>query len=234
MWYTTFNNQQYWLHIILKLFQTNTTLCAFLCIQVVKRTLAALPYNSQSQSPSAYFDQYLFHYDEKVQMSSLLSTYIIYHSILYSCGSFCGFLQCDNVMLFVVQLISSTDRHKPCMEHPIKFISRRRPNTLKFKINPGTWDLQNETLVQLQGFSVVSFCQVMLKKCCMVVEKEFLSALTRFTYFGKSVRPSCILFKVDVEIGYFSLCIYLQYMKHTIQCKMIQIVPFASQYLELI
>jgi hypothetical protein len=23
------------------------------------------------------------------------------------------------------------------MEHPIKFISRRRPNTLKFKINPG-------------------------------------------------------------------------------------------------
>ncbi|KAG0565437.1 hypothetical protein KC19_8G190500 [Ceratodon purpureus] len=67
--------------------------------QVIKRTLASLPYNSQSQSPSAYFDQYLFHYDEK--------------------------------------LISSTDRHKPCAEHPIKFISRRRPNTLKFKINPG-------------------------------------------------------------------------------------------------
>lgn len=35
------------------------------------------------------------------------------------------------------QLISSIDRHKPCAEHPIKFISRRRPNTLKFKINPG-------------------------------------------------------------------------------------------------
>lgn len=67
--------------------------------QVIKRTLASLPHNSQSLSPSAYFDQYLFHFDEK--------------------------------------LISSTDRHKPCAEHPIKFISRRRPNTLKFKINPG-------------------------------------------------------------------------------------------------
>ncbi|XP_073385052.1 light-mediated development protein DET1 isoform X3 [Physcomitrium patens] len=67
--------------------------------QSIKRTLASLPHNSQSQSPSAYFDQYLFHYDEK--------------------------------------LISSTDRHKPCAEHPIKFVSRRRPNLLKFKINPG-------------------------------------------------------------------------------------------------
>jgi de-etiolated-1 len=67
--------------------------------QAIKRTLASVPHNSQSQSPSAYFDQYLFHYDEK--------------------------------------LISSTDRHKPCPEHPIKFISRRRPNSLKFKINPG-------------------------------------------------------------------------------------------------
>lgn len=67
--------------------------------QVVKRTLASLPCNSQAHSPSAYFDQSLFHFDEK--------------------------------------LISATDQYKPCMEHPIKFISRRRPNTLKFKINPG-------------------------------------------------------------------------------------------------
>ncbi|OAE26443.1 hypothetical protein AXG93_815s1040 [Marchantia polymorpha subsp. ruderalis] len=68
--------------------------------QVVKRTLAWLPFNSQCQSPSVYFDQSLFHYDEK--------------------------------------LISAMERHKPCMEHPIKFISRRKPNSLKFKINPGS------------------------------------------------------------------------------------------------
>ncbi|KAJ7562096.1 hypothetical protein O6H91_03G055000 [Diphasiastrum complanatum] len=67
--------------------------------QVVRMTLDSLPFCSQSQSPSVYFDQSLFHFDEK--------------------------------------LISATGRHKPCMENPIKFMSRQRPNTLKFKINPG-------------------------------------------------------------------------------------------------
>eukprot|EP00250_Pteridium_aquilinum_P035207 c8874_g1_i1 orf=232-1986(+) len=67
--------------------------------QVIRRTLASLPCNAQSHSPSAYFDQSLFHFDEK--------------------------------------LISATDQYKPCTEHPIKFISRRKPNALKFKINPG-------------------------------------------------------------------------------------------------
>lgn len=67
--------------------------------QVIRRTLASLPCNAQSHSPSAYFDQSLFHFDEK--------------------------------------LISAMDQYKPCMEHPIKFISRRKPNALKFKINPG-------------------------------------------------------------------------------------------------
>ncbi|XP_057817653.1 light-mediated development protein DET1 isoform X1 [Cryptomeria japonica] len=67
--------------------------------QLVRKTLTSLPFNSQSQSPSPYFDQSLFHFDEK--------------------------------------LISATDRHRPCMEHPIKFISKRCPNSLKFKINPG-------------------------------------------------------------------------------------------------
>lgn len=67
--------------------------------QFVKKTLACMPFSSQSQSPSPYFDQSLFHFDEK--------------------------------------LISATDRHRQCMEHPIKFISRRYPNSLKFKINPG-------------------------------------------------------------------------------------------------
>ncbi|KAL3675388.1 hypothetical protein R1sor_025336 [Riccia sorocarpa] len=68
--------------------------------QVVRRTLGWLPFNSQCHSPSVYFDQSLFHYDEK--------------------------------------LISAVERHKPCMEHPVKFISRRKPNSLKFKINPGS------------------------------------------------------------------------------------------------
>ncbi|KAJ4850507.1 hypothetical protein Tsubulata_040626 [Turnera subulata] len=36
-----------------------------------------------------------------------------------------------------MQLISAMDRHRPSTDHPIKFISRRLPHTLKFKIKPG-------------------------------------------------------------------------------------------------
>ncbi|KAL3625245.1 acid phosphatase det1 [Castilleja foliolosa] len=35
------------------------------------------------------------------------------------------------------KLISATDRHRQSTDHPIKFILRRQPNTLKFKIKPG-------------------------------------------------------------------------------------------------
>ncbi|GER36735.1 light-mediated development protein DET1, partial [Striga asiatica] len=35
------------------------------------------------------------------------------------------------------KLISATDRHRQSTDHPIKFILRRHPNTLKFKIHPG-------------------------------------------------------------------------------------------------
>lgn len=35
------------------------------------------------------------------------------------------------------KLISAIDRHRHSTEHPIKFISRRQPNILKFKIKPG-------------------------------------------------------------------------------------------------
>lgn len=35
------------------------------------------------------------------------------------------------------KLISAADRHRQSTDHPIKFISRRQPNILKFKIKPG-------------------------------------------------------------------------------------------------
>ncbi|KVH31636.1 De-etiolated protein 1, Det1 [Cynara cardunculus var. scolymus] len=65
----------------------------------VKKVLASLPFNCQSQSPSPYFDQSLYRFDEK--------------------------------------LISAADRHRQSTDHPIKFILRRPPHTLKFKIKPG-------------------------------------------------------------------------------------------------
>ncbi|XP_043688019.1 light-mediated development protein DET1-like [Telopea speciosissima] len=67
--------------------------------QFVKKMLASLPFSCQSLSPSPYFDQSLFRFDEK--------------------------------------LISATDRHRQFTDHPIKFISRRHPNSLMFKIKPG-------------------------------------------------------------------------------------------------
>lgn len=45
----------------------------------------------------------------------------------------------SNVLL--LQLISATDRHRQSTDHPIKFILRRQPYTLKFKIKPGTCHL---------------------------------------------------------------------------------------------
>ncbi|KAG9446436.1 hypothetical protein H6P81_012564 [Aristolochia fimbriata] len=67
--------------------------------QFVKKMVSTLPFNCQSFSPSPYFDQTLFRFDEK--------------------------------------LISPADRPRQSTEHPIKFISRRQPNLLKFKIKPG-------------------------------------------------------------------------------------------------
>ncbi|XVE49666.1 hypothetical protein DITRI_Ditri01bG0099700 [Diplodiscus trichospermus] len=67
--------------------------------QFVKKMLSSLPFHCQSMSPSPYFDQSLFRFDEK--------------------------------------LISATDRHRQSTDHPIRFISRRQPNILKFKIKPG-------------------------------------------------------------------------------------------------
>ncbi|GLT68103.1 hypothetical protein SLA2020_403620 [Shorea laevis] len=67
--------------------------------QFVKKMLSSLPFSCQSQSPSPYFDQSLFRFDEK--------------------------------------LISATDRHRQSTDHPIKFILRRQPYSLKFKIKPG-------------------------------------------------------------------------------------------------
>ncbi|XP_057450116.1 light-mediated development protein DET1 isoform X2 [Lotus japonicus] len=67
--------------------------------QFVKKMLASLPFSCQSQSPSPYFDQSLFRFDDK--------------------------------------LISATDRHRQSTDHPIKFILRKPPYSLKFKIKPG-------------------------------------------------------------------------------------------------
>lgn len=58
---------------------------------------------------------------------------------LCSISAFIDWISKDWVeyVCYLFQWISAIDRHKPCLEHPIKFKSRRRPNITKFKINPG-------------------------------------------------------------------------------------------------
>lgn len=51
-------------------------------------------------------------------------------------------------LTLLFQLISATDRHRQCTDHPIKFILRRAPYSLKFKIKPGK-DLCSVILTKL-------------------------------------------------------------------------------------
>lgn len=56
----------------------------------------------------------------------------------------------SRVNFALMQLISATDRHRHATEHPIKFSSRRPPNSVKFKIKPGTclWQFYLLDLIQ--------------------------------------------------------------------------------------
>jgi de-etiolated-1 len=45
----------------------------FVVLQFVKKMLASLPFSCQSQSPSPYFDQSLFRFDDKVYLTCLCS-----------------------------------------------------------------------------------------------------------------------------------------------------------------
>ena len=47
------------------------------------------------------------------------------------------FLCALNIRLCTWQLISAADRHRQSTDHPIKFILRRQPHSLRFKIKPG-------------------------------------------------------------------------------------------------
>ncbi|MBA0815012.1 hypothetical protein Gohar_020790 [Gossypium harknessii] len=58
----------------------------------------------------------------------LLIVYLLLQTWLISASPFSGMF---------LQLISATDRPRQSTDHPIRFISRRQPNILKFKIKTG-------------------------------------------------------------------------------------------------
>jgi hypothetical protein len=86
------------------------------------------------------------------------------------------------------------------MEHPIKFISRRRPNTLKFKINPGLETGANDGHAKLVAFLfhpifpfVISVQQSLLQ--ATIVNFHFRRWQTFFAQF---------FCKVAVEVFYLT------------------------------
>ncbi|PNY08370.1 light-mediated development protein DET1 [Trifolium pratense] len=121
--------------------------------QFVKKMLASLPFSCQSQSPSPYFDQSLFRFDDKWDWGWGNHLDVIIH-LETGCCAYC-LRYYETLMLWFLDswkeiqtefllvelvgtfLISATDRHRQSTDHPIKFILRNSPYTLKFKIKPG-------------------------------------------------------------------------------------------------
>ncbi|KAF2315861.1 hypothetical protein GH714_040550 [Hevea brasiliensis] len=124
--------------------------------QFVKKMLASLPFSCQSLSPSPYFDQSLFRFDEK--------------------------------------LISAADRHRPSTDHPIKFISRRQPCTLKFKIKPGA--------VDALSYSLILFLVTVSQKgthgfYCTALHHQRVQGLKKKFYFHFQDYVDLIIWKVQ-------------------------------------
>ncbi|KAF9603755.1 hypothetical protein IFM89_037841 [Coptis chinensis] len=108
-------------------------------LQFAKKMLVSLPFSCQSQSPSPYFDQSLFRFDEKSvnQIGDVCTKALSRNTLEFYVQASSIVLKIKLQNISVVQLISAIDRHRQSTEHPIKFISRRHPNIFKFKIKPG-------------------------------------------------------------------------------------------------
>ncbi|KAJ6878412.1 light-mediated development protein DET1-like [Populus alba x Populus x berolinensis] len=123
--------------------------------QFVKKMLTSLPFSCQSLSPSPYFDQSLFRYDEKLERKDddiscprILRCFLHIDNFkkLEPLKLWIKTLPLLNYLVYELHLISATDRHRPSTDHPIKFISRRQPHTLKFKIKPGPKDHKQQIM----------------------------------------------------------------------------------------
>ena len=104
---------------------------------------------------------------------------IIFPSLL-TCGNFRP--------LFPFQLISAIDRHRHCTEHPIKFISVRSPNVVKFKIKPGTGQLVWSSAKILELASVATY-----QHCLYQVQLQLLSQHNSSAIMNRVPIPSCRL-----------------------------------------
>jgi len=118
-------------------------------------------------------------------------------------------LTCGNFpLLFPLQLISAIDRHRHCTEHPIKFISVRSPNVVKFKIKPGIGQLvwSSAKILELA-------CVAIYQHCLYQVQLQSLSEHNSSAIVNRVPIPSCRLpclwqekrttiFRVPQEIKY--------------------------------
>lgn len=69
-----------------------------------------------------------------------------------------------------LQLISATDRPRQSTDHPIRFISRRQPNILKFKIKTGnTFSLCYPDYLNSGFFRPTIFCHIWLNQISLSI-----------------------------------------------------------------
>ena len=95
---------------------------------------------------------------------------------------------CNFPPLFPFQLISAIDRHLHCTEHPIKFISVRSPNVVKFKIKPGI-----DQLVWSSAKILELACVAIYQHCLYQVQLQSLSEHNSSAIVNRVPIPSCRL-----------------------------------------
>ncbi|XP_073106301.1 light-mediated development protein DET1 isoform X3 [Elaeis guineensis] len=107
---------------------------AFFAVYNMETTDIVAFYQNSSEELYSLFEQFYDHFHANSR-NSLHTSFISSHSNnIHALDQ----LWCiKNKANSISQLISATVRHRHSTEHPIKFISRRQPNMLKFKIKPG-------------------------------------------------------------------------------------------------
>ncbi|KAM3330422.1 hypothetical protein ACQJBY_026976 [Aegilops geniculata] len=114
---------------------TDQNLAFFAVYNMETADIVSLYQQNSSEELYSLFEHYYDHFHANPQNSSH-EKFISSHS--NSVHALDQLRTIKNKASSSSQLISAIDRHRHCTEHPIKFISVRQPNVVKFKIKPGS------------------------------------------------------------------------------------------------
>ncbi|XP_022726816.1 light-mediated development protein DET1 isoform X2 [Durio zibethinus] len=106
---------------------------AFFAVYNMETTEIVAFYQNAADELYLLYEQFCDHF-HATSINSLYMNFISSHSNnVHALEQ----LKCMKNKATSSQLISATDRHRQSTDHPIRFISRRQSNVLKFKIKPG-------------------------------------------------------------------------------------------------